>query len=67
MAPIAAPVREFCIANACYWIDEFHLDGLRLDATQDIHDASDDHILRAMAREVRETCRAARGDPGGRK
>ena len=47
------PVREFCIANACYWIDEFHLDGLRLDATQDIHDCSDDHILRAMAREVR--------------
>jgi len=48
------PVREFCIANACYWIDEFHLDGLRLDATQDIHDSSEDHILRAMAREVRK-------------
>ncbi len=27
---------------------------LRLDATQDIHDSSEDHILRAMAREVRE-------------
>jgi maltooligosyltrehalose trehalohydrolase len=50
----SAPVREFCIANACYWIDEYHLDGLRLDATQDIHDSSDDHILRAMAREVRK-------------
>jgi len=48
------PVREFCIANACYWIDEFHLDGLRLDATQDIHDSSEDHILRAMAREARK-------------
>jgi maltooligosyltrehalose trehalohydrolase len=48
------PVREFCIANACYWIDEFHLDGLRLDATQDIHDNSPDHILGAMAREVRK-------------
>jgi maltooligosyltrehalose trehalohydrolase len=48
------PVREFCIANACYWIDEFHLDGLRLDATQDIHDCSEDHILRAMAREARK-------------
>ena len=47
-------VREFCIANACYWIDEFHLDGLRLDATQDIHDSSKDHILGAMAREVRK-------------
>ena len=50
----SGPVREFCIANACYWIDEFHLDGLRLDATQDIHDGSDDHILRAMAREARK-------------
>lgn len=49
----SGPVRDFCIANACYWIDEFHLDGLRLDATQDIHDSSGDHILRAMAREVR--------------
>jgi maltooligosyltrehalose trehalohydrolase len=48
------PVREFVIANACYWIDEFHLDGLRLDATQDIHDSSKDHILRAMAREARQ-------------
>jgi maltooligosyltrehalose trehalohydrolase len=52
--PDSAPVREFCIANACYWIDEFHLDGLRLDATQDIHDNSEDHILRAMARKVRQ-------------
>jgi maltooligosyltrehalose trehalohydrolase len=50
----SGPVREFVIANACYWIDEFHLDGLRLDATQDIHDSSEDHILRAMAREVRK-------------
>ena len=50
----SGPVREFCIANACYWIDEFHLDGLRLDATQDIHDSSKDHILRAMAREARK-------------
>jgi maltooligosyltrehalose trehalohydrolase len=50
----SGPVREFVIANACYWIDEFHLDGLRLDATQDIHDSSEDHILRAMARETRK-------------
>jgi maltooligosyltrehalose trehalohydrolase len=48
------PVREFVISNACYWLDEFHLDGLRLDATQDIHDSSPDHILRAMAREARQ-------------
>ena len=32
-------------ANAGYWIDEFHLDGLRLDATQQIFDSSPEHIL----------------------
>jgi maltooligosyltrehalose trehalohydrolase len=51
--PGCGPVREFCIANAGYWIDEFHLDGLRLDATQDIHDSSKEHILLAIGREVR--------------
>ncbi|HEX5269502.1 MAG TPA: alpha-amylase family glycosyl hydrolase, partial [Gemmataceae bacterium] len=30
----SGPVREFFVANAGYWIDEFHFDGLRLDATQ---------------------------------
>ena len=30
----AGPVRNYFLANAAYWIDEFHFDGLRLDATQ---------------------------------
>jgi maltooligosyltrehalose trehalohydrolase len=51
----AGPVREFFEANAGYWIREFHLDGLRLDATQDVKDASVDHILAAVVRRVRET------------
>ena len=38
--PNAGPVREFFIENAGYWIDEFHFDGLRLDATHAIFDAS---------------------------
>jgi maltooligosyltrehalose trehalohydrolase len=50
----AGPVRELCIANAGYWIAEFHLDGLRLDATQDVKDASPDHLLAAVARRARE-------------
>ncbi len=41
----AGPVREFFICNAGYWIDEFHLDGLRLDATQSIHDRSENTSL----------------------
>jgi maltooligosyltrehalose trehalohydrolase len=56
--PDASPVREFFLANAGYWIAEFHLDGLRLDATQQIFDASAEHILTAVGREVR---RAAAG------
>ena len=38
-------VREFFAENAAYWIDEFHFDGLRIDATQSIFDESDTHIL----------------------
>jgi maltooligosyltrehalose trehalohydrolase len=49
----AGPVREFILANAGHWIDEYHLDGLRLDATQQIHDASDEHLLAALGRRVR--------------
>ncbi|MDX2154208.1 MAG: malto-oligosyltrehalose trehalohydrolase [Bryobacteraceae bacterium] len=51
------PVREFFIANARYWIDEFHLDGLRLDATQAIFDDSREHILLAITRAVRGAAR----------
>jgi maltooligosyltrehalose trehalohydrolase len=53
----SGPVREFYVANAGYWVDEFHLDGLRLDATQSISDDSPEHILAAVARRVREAAR----------
>ncbi len=52
--PDAGPVREFFISNAAYWIDEYHLDGLRLDATQQIFDRSPEHILTAISRKVRD-------------
>ncbi|HET7705066.1 MAG TPA: malto-oligosyltrehalose trehalohydrolase [Thermoanaerobaculia bacterium] len=48
------PVREFFVENACHWIDEYHLDGLRLDATQSIHDASRPHIIREIGERARE-------------
>jgi maltooligosyltrehalose trehalohydrolase len=51
--PHCGPVREFFIHNAGYWIDEFHLDGLRLDATQNIYDESADHVIAALTRHAR--------------
>ena len=54
----SAPVREFFTTNARYWIEEFHLDGLRLDATQQIFDQSSPHIIADVAAAVR----AAAGD-----
>jgi maltooligosyltrehalose trehalohydrolase len=47
------PVREFFAANAAYWIREFHIDGLRLDATHSIYDTSKVHILADIARSSR--------------
>ena len=49
-----AAAREFFVANAGYWIDEFHFDGLRLDATQDIHDASPEHVIHSIVNRVRQ-------------
>ncbi len=50
-----APMRELVIENARYWIEDFHFDGLRLDATQSINDASPVHVVTELVR----TCRAA--------
>lgn len=47
-------VREFMLQNAAYWIRDFHFDGLRLDATQAIHDSSDEHIVSELCRTARE-------------
>jgi maltooligosyltrehalose trehalohydrolase len=52
--PGSEEVREFFLSNAAYWVEEFHFDGLRLDATQQIFDASEEHILSAVTRRVRE-------------
>jgi maltooligosyltrehalose trehalohydrolase len=50
----ADPVREFVTSNARYWIDEFHLDGLRIDAAQSIRDKRTPHILAEVALAVRQ-------------
>jgi malto-oligosyltrehalose trehalohydrolase len=46
-------VREFFIANALYWLDEYHFDGLRLDAVHAIADESPRHIVDELAAAVR--------------
>ena len=47
------PVRDYVAENAAYWIAEFGFDGLRLDATQALFDASAEHIIARIAREAR--------------
>lgn len=54
------PVREFVLTNVAYWIREFHLDGLRLDATQNIYD--DAPVERHILTEIGKTARAAAPD-----
>lgn len=45
-------VRDFFVHNALYWIEEFHLDGLRLDAVHAIADDSPMHIVEEIARAI---------------
>ncbi len=52
--PNSAPVREFFITNGRYWIEEFHFDGFRFDATQSIHDRSTEYIVGAVGRAARQ-------------
>ena len=53
-SPESVPVREYFIHNALYWLEEYHLDGLRLDAVHAIHDASRPDVLEELAGRVRE-------------
>lgn len=47
-------VRRYFVENALYWIREYHLDGLRLDAVQTIKDDSPLHILAEIKEHVAE-------------
>lgn len=58
--PNCAAVREFYLENVAYWIRDFHFDGLRFDATQQMFDTSEEHILRAMVRNGRAAAGARR-------
>ncbi|WP_210527205.1 malto-oligosyltrehalose trehalohydrolase [Rubellimicrobium arenae] len=47
------PVRRFYVENALYWLTEFRLDGLRLDAIDHVRDRTDPEILVEIARRIR--------------
>jgi maltooligosyltrehalose trehalohydrolase len=51
--PGSSPVRRFIVDNACHWVREYHVDGLRLDATHALIDTSATHIVREIAAAVR--------------
>ena len=51
--PDSRPVRDFMIANALYWLEEFHFDGLRLDAVHAIVDDSKTDIVTEIGAVVR--------------
>jgi malto-oligosyltrehalose trehalohydrolase len=48
--------RQFFIDNALYWLDEYHMDGLRLDAVHAIEDTTTPHFLEELATTVRRAC-----------
>ena len=47
-------VRDFFVHNALYWLEEFHFDGLRLDAVHAIADDSRPDIVGEIAQRIRE-------------
>lgn len=53
--PQSGAVRAWVLDNVTMWIREYHVDGFRLDATQQIFDASPEHLVAAIARTARET------------
>jgi maltooligosyltrehalose trehalohydrolase len=53
--PHSAEVRRFFIENALHWVREYHVDGLRLDATHAMRDDSPTHFLAELAATMRET------------
>ena len=50
----AAAVRAHVLANVTYWIREFHVDGFRLDAVQQMYDQSPEHIVAELTRRARD-------------
>ncbi|HEX7318708.1 MAG TPA: malto-oligosyltrehalose trehalohydrolase [Pyrinomonadaceae bacterium] len=54
----AGGVRRYFVENALYWLTEYHVDALRLDAVHAIVDASERHLLKQLAEEFHAQARA---------
>jgi maltooligosyltrehalose trehalohydrolase len=52
--PYSDEVRRFFLENALYWVTEFHMDALRIDAVHAILDFSAQPFLEELARTVHE-------------
>lgn len=52
--PGSEGVRDFVVQNACYWISEYRLDGLRLDAVHAMYDDSPVHVLAELTGTARK-------------
>jgi maltooligosyltrehalose trehalohydrolase len=53
-------VRQFVLDNVCYWLHEYHIDGLRLDSTANIFDSSRPHLLQELTHTARASLPADR-------
>src|SRR5687768_4990869 len=53
--PDSANVRDFFVHNALYWIHEYRIDGLRLDAVHAIADSSRPDVIEEISAAVRKT------------
>ncbi|HWW76286.1 MAG TPA: malto-oligosyltrehalose trehalohydrolase, partial [Pyrinomonadaceae bacterium] len=51
-------VRRYFVENALYWLTEYHVDALRLDAVHAIADTSGRHFLEQLAEEFHAQARA---------
>jgi len=52
--PYSDEVRDFFINNAIYWMEQYHIDALRLDATHTIFDMRPEHFLSELKRRTTE-------------
>jgi len=59
-ARFAVDIRRFFISNAIYWLDEYHIDGLRVDAVHCTRDDSSTHVIAEMNQQIHKWSKASK-------